>query len=80
MKILLDSFIFSNFNYCPLAWHFCSAALSQKIEKIQEGTLRLLYNDSYSSFNSLLVNAEEPTMEVSRFRRLAVEVFKTSRL
>ena len=34
MKILLDSLIFSNFNYCPLVWHFCSAALSQKIEKI----------------------------------------------
>ena len=32
MKMLLDSFIFSNFNYCPLVWHFCSAALSQEIE------------------------------------------------
>ena len=78
--MLLDSFIFSNFNYCPLVWHFCSAALSQKIEKIQKGTLRLLYNDSYFSYNSLLLNAEGPTMEVSRFRRLEIEVFKTSRL
>ena len=33
MKMLLDSFIFSNFNYCSLVWHFCIAALSQKIEK-----------------------------------------------
>ena len=52
MKMLLDSFIFSYFNHCPLVWHFCSAALSQKIEKIQERALRLLYNDSYSSYNS----------------------------
>ena len=52
MKMLLDSFIFSSFNYCPLGWHFCSPVLSQKIEKILERALRLLYNDSYSSYNS----------------------------
>ena len=76
MKIILDSFIFSNFNYCPFVWHLCSTALSQKIKKIQECTLRLLYNDSYSSYNSLLLKAERRTMEVSRLRRLSIEVFK----
>ena len=77
LKMLLDSFILSNFNYCSLTWIFCSAALSQKIEKIQERALMLLYNDNYSSHNSLLLKAERPTMEVSRLRRLAIEVFKT---
>ena len=77
MKMLLDSFIFSNFNYCPLVWHFCSGDLPQKIEKIRKRTLRLLYNYSYSSYNSLLLKAERPTMEVSRLWRLAIEVFKT---
>ena len=24
-EILLNSFVYSNFNYCPLEWHFCSA-------------------------------------------------------
>ena len=28
MRMLLESFIFSNFNYCPLVWHCCSAAFS----------------------------------------------------
>ena len=77
MKMLLDSFIFSNFNCCPLVWHFCSATLSQKIEKMQEHALRLLYDDSYSSYNSLLLKAEQPTMEVSCLRRLVIKVFKT---
>ena len=36
IKILVDSFIFSNFNYCLLVWHFFSTALSQKIEKIRK--------------------------------------------
>ena len=77
MKILLDSFIFTSFNYCPLVWHFCSAALSQKTEKIHERALRLLHNDSYSNYISLLLKAELPTMRVSHLRRLAIEVFKT---
>ena len=75
--MLPESFIFLNFNYCPLVCHFCSAALSQKREKIQERVLRLLYNDSYSSYNILLIKTARPTMEVSRLRRLAIEVFKT---
>ena len=75
--MLLASFIFSNFNYCPLVWHFCSVALSQKLERIQERALRLLYNANYSSYNSLLLKTERPAMEVSRLRRLEIEVFKT---
>ena len=58
-------------------WHFSSAALSQEIEEVQERDLRLLYNDSFSSYNSLLIKEERPTMEVSCLRRLAIEVFKT---
>ena len=46
MKILVDSFIFSNFNYSPFVWH-----LEIEIETVQERALRLLY-DSYSSYNS----------------------------
>ena len=42
MKMLVDSLIFSNFNYCSIVWHFCSAALLQKIVKIQEHALRLV--------------------------------------
>ena len=43
----------------------------------KEGALRLLCNDNYSSYNSLLLKAEWPAMEVSWLRGLAIEVFKT---
>ena len=33
-KILIQSFIFSNFDYCPLVWHFSSTNSLQKIEEI----------------------------------------------
>ena len=39
---IFHTFILSNFNYCPLAWHFCSESNSKKLEKIQERALRLI--------------------------------------
>ena len=47
-EVLLNRFVYSNFNYCPLVWHFCSAKSVKRIEKIQERALRIPYND-YSS-------------------------------
>ena len=60
--MLFDSFIFSNLNHFSLEWHLCSATLSQKI---QERILKLLYNDSNSNCNTLLLKAERATMEVA---------------
>ena len=44
-KVLVQSFVYSNFNYCPLVWYFSSMKSLQKIEKLQEHALRFLYND-----------------------------------
>ena len=38
-EVLLNSFVYSNFNYWPLVWHFCSSKSLYKIEKIQERAL-----------------------------------------
>ena len=27
---IINSFVYSNFNYCPLVWHFCSVNLRKK--------------------------------------------------
>ena len=33
-KIIYQSFIASNFNYCPLVWHFCGKLNNKKLENI----------------------------------------------
>ena len=76
-KILVQSFVYSNFDYCPLVWYSSSAKSLQKIEKIQERTLRFLHNDHISSYSDLLSKSEKCTMHVSRLRALCVEIFKT---
>ena len=76
-EALINSFIFSNFNYCPLVWHFCSCKSSQKIEKIQLRCLRIIYNDYSSDYQTLLNRSQKPSMEIKRLRNLALEMFKT---
>ena len=44
-RAIYNSFIMSNFNYCPLVWHFCGQVNNQKLEKIQERALRILFAD-----------------------------------
>ena len=44
-KILYNSFILSQFNYCCLVWMFCSKTLQNKINQIQKRALRIVYND-----------------------------------
>ena len=48
------SFIMSNFNYCPIVWHFCGETNARKIEKFQERALRFIYEDYSSSYEDLL--------------------------
>ena len=49
----------------------------KKIEKIQERTLRILYNDRTSDYNQLLSKPSKAPMEVKRLRKLALEIFET---
>ncbi len=51
---IYKTFIISTFNYCPIVWHFCGKVNTKKIEKIQERTLRYMFNDKKSSCSSLL--------------------------
>ena len=70
------SFIMSNFNYCPVVWHFCGENNTRKIEKIQERALRFIYEDYCSNYDTLLEKSGLPSLKIRRIRSMAVEVFK----
>ena len=63
-KIATNSFVKSNFSYCPLIWHFCPASSKSKIEKI--GTRA-----------NKLCGLETVTFEIKRLRQIAIEIYKT---
>ena len=66
----------SNFNFCPLSWHFRSEANTNKIEKNQERALRFIYNDYNSTYDNLLIVSKLPTLKVRRLRTMAIEIYK----
>ena len=73
---IFHTFILSNFNFCPLAWHFCTEKKSKKIEKVQERALRFVYEDYNSSYDNLLKKAKVPSLQIRRMRTMALETFK----
>ena len=58
----------SNFNCCPLVWHFCGEVNTKEIEKIQEKGLQI--------FDALLGKSQLPSLKVRRLRAIALEALK----
>ena len=44
-RIIMKSFMESQFGYCPLIWMFHRRGLNNKINRIHERALRITYND-----------------------------------
>ena len=74
---IVNSFIYANFNYCLLVWHFSNCESIRKIEKIQKGCLRIVLDDYDSDYDVLLRKSGKVTMEIKRLRVLVIEIFKT---
>ena len=51
------NFIQSNFSYCPVAWLFCGRKNSNKLEKLQERALRIVFDAFSSSYEFLCERA-----------------------
>ena len=50
-RILIETFVESQFNYCPLIWMLHSRTLNNRINRYQES---IVYSDYKLSFNILL--------------------------
>ena len=50
----MNAFFKSQFNYCPVIWMCHSRKNNNKINRILERCLRIVYNNKRSPFNALL--------------------------
>ena len=75
-RTLLKTFSISQFNYCPLTWICHSHAKNNKINRLHERCLRIIYNDKVSTFEQLLEKDNSGSMHTRNLRFLAVEMFK----
>ena len=70
------SFIQSNFSYCPVAWLFCGRKNSNKLEKLQERAIRIVFDDFSSSYELLCERANTLPLSCYRLRFLDIEMYK----
>ena len=75
-KILMKTFILSHFGYCPLVWMMHNRTLNNRINRIHERALRLVYKDDSSSFEELLKIDNSFTIHERNIQSLAIELYK----
>ena len=75
-RSLLNTFFMSQFNYCPLTWMCHSRAKNNKINRLHERCLRIIYEDKASTFEQLLEKDSSVSIHTRNLRFLAVEMFK----
>ena len=76
-KLLYMSFIEAQFKYCPLTWMFCSRSCNNKINKLHERALRLVYDDYESSFDVLLNKNKSFSIHHQNIQKLMIEAYKS---
>ena len=75
-KILMNAFFNAQFSYCPLTWMFHSRNLNNKINKLHERCLRIVYNNNTSSYEDLLEIDNSVSIHTRNLQNLAIELYK----
>ena len=76
LRILMKAFIESQFNYCPLIWMFHSRQLNNKINKLHERALRLVYKNPNLCFQELLNLDNSFCIHHRNLQKLTIEMYK----
>ena len=77
-KKVMNAFISSHFGYCPLTWMFHSQKLNNRINKIHEKSLRIVYKDTVSTFDELLKIDNSFKIHERNIQTLAIELYKVA--
>ena len=75
-RLIMNASFSSQFIYCPLTWMFHNRSLNNKINILHERCLRVIYNDSHSSYDELLNLDNSMSMHHRNLQILATEMFR----
>ena len=76
LRFIMKAFINAQFGYCPLVWMFHSRSLNNRINKIHERTLRIVFKDKNATFSELLQRDCSVTIHERNIQALATEMVK----
>ena len=78
LRILMKTFIESQLNFCPIVWMFHSRTLNNKINRLHERALRIVYRDELHenmSFKDLLDKDGAVTIHDRNLQKLAIVMY-----
>ena len=75
LRILMKAFIESQFSYCPLVWMFHSRTLNNRINKLHERALRLVYKDPQLTFEQLLEKDNAFPINHRNLQKLPADIY-----
>ena len=76
LTAIMKAFIISQFSYCPLIWMCHSRTLNNKINKLHERALWLVYDNRQSTFEELLNIDVSVTIHHRNLQVLATDLYK----
>ena len=75
----MKQFILTQFGYCPLIWMCHSRKVNNRINRLHERALRVVYQDNSNSFTDLLMMDGCFTIHQRNVQSLAIELYKTTK-
>ena len=75
-RFAVNAFFMAHFNYCQLIWMCHSRTYNNKIGRLHERCLRLIYDDKRSSLEELLEKDNAVSIRYKNLQAPAVEMFK----
>ena len=72
----MKTFFNSQFSCCPLVWMCHSRASNNKINRLHERCLRLIYNDKQWTFEELLEKDDSVSIHIKNLQTLAIDMYK----
>ena len=74
-RIVMKTFIESQLNYCPLIWTFHSQTINNKINRLHERALWIVYSDFKSSFEGILMKDKSFSIHERNNQTLATDIY-----
>ena len=78
-RSLLNTFFVSQFSYCPLVWICHSRTLNNRMNKLHERCLRVIYDDKKSTFQKSLDKDKSVLIHNRNLQLLATETYKVTK-
>ena len=75
-RVLIKGYFESQFKYSPLMWMFHGRQVNKKINCLHERALRMIYEDSTSSFDTLLEKDMSFSVHGRNIQQLTLEMYK----